>query len=43
MCLVVPIVPPSRAGRVYVQEQQQEAALRLKQFVTEAANPETES
>ncbi len=41
MCLVVPIVPPSRADRAYVQEQQDEAAHRLKGFVTEAANPET--
>ena len=41
MCLVVPIVPPSHADRVYAQEQQDEAAHRLKGFVTEPANPET--
>ena len=42
MCLVVPIVPPSHADRVYVHERQDEAAHRLKGFVTEAANPETD-
>ena len=41
MCLVVPIVPPSHADRGHAREQKQEAAQRLRHFVTEAANPET--
>jgi beta-glucosidase/6-phospho-beta-glucosidase/beta-galactosidase len=39
-CLIVPIVPPSHAGRGHAREQQEEAARHLKLFVTEAANPE---
>ena len=41
LCLVVPIVSPSHAAGGHAREQQQEAARRLKGFVTEAANPET--
>jgi beta-glucosidase len=41
MCLVVPIVTPSHADRGHAREQKQEAAQRLRHFVTEAANPET--
>ncbi|HLL29575.1 MAG TPA: hypothetical protein VK403_01135, partial [Allosphingosinicella sp.] len=40
-CLVVPIVAPSHADRAYAREQQEEAARRIKDFVTEGANPET--
>jgi beta-glucosidase/6-phospho-beta-glucosidase/beta-galactosidase len=39
-CLVVPIVPPDRADRVYVREAQEEAARQLKGFVTETVNPD---
>ncbi len=35
LCLVVPVVPPSRSGRPYVQEQQQEAASHARAFVRE--------
>jgi len=40
MCLVVPIVPPSRADRVYAREQQEEAARRLRVVPTEASSSE---
>jgi len=39
-CLIVPVVPPSHADRGHTREQKEEAAKRLKGFVTEAANPE---
>jgi beta-glucosidase len=41
LCLVVPVVAPSHSERGHAREQQQEAARRLKSFVTEAPNPET--
>jgi hypothetical protein len=42
LCLTVPIVAPSHAERIYAREQQDDAARRLKGFVTEGDNPETE-
>jgi beta-glucosidase len=39
-CLIVPVVTPSHADRGHAREQQEEAARRLRAFVTEAANPE---
>jgi beta-glucosidase len=40
MCLVVPIVPPSRADRPYAREQQEEAAHRLRSVSTEPSSSE---
>jgi len=40
LCLSVPIVPPSHTERGHAREQREDAARRLKGFVTEAANPE---
>jgi hypothetical protein len=34
LCLVVPVVPPTNAGRAYDLEQQAEAARRLREHVT---------
>jgi hypothetical protein len=42
-CLIVPVVPPSRAHRGHTKDQQDEAAQRLRRFITEPANSETES
>jgi hypothetical protein len=41
LCLAVPIVPPSQWDRAFVREQQEDAARRLKGFVTETAVPES--
>jgi beta-glucosidase len=41
LCLTVPIVTPQHSERMYVREQQQDAARRLSHFVTEPGNPET--
>lgn len=41
LCLTVPIVAPSNTTRAFAREQQEDAARRLKSFVTEASNPET--
>jgi beta-glucosidase len=40
LCLAVPIVPPSAWDRGDAREQQEEAARRLKDFVTEPSVPE---
>jgi beta-glucosidase len=40
LCLSVPVVPPSRSERGHAREQREDAARRLKGFVTEASNPE---
>jgi beta-glucosidase len=40
LCLTVPIVSPQHAERMYAREQQQDAARRLKDFVTEESQPE---
>ena len=43
MCLVVPIVPPSHAGRGHDREQQEEAARRLHSVSTEQSSSEVGS
>ena len=40
LCLSVPVVPPSHSERGHAREQREDAAKRLKGFVTEASNPE---
>jgi beta-glucosidase len=40
LCLIVPVVAPSHANRGHAREQKDEAARRLKLFVTEEANPD---
>ena len=40
LCLVVPVVPPSHSDRRHAREQKQDAARRLRSFVTEGPNPE---
>ena len=42
-CLIVPVVPPSRANRGHTKDQQEEAARRMERFIAEPANAETES
>jgi len=41
LCLTVPIVAPNNADRGFVKEQQDDAARRMREAVTEPANPET--
>jgi beta-glucosidase/6-phospho-beta-glucosidase/beta-galactosidase len=40
LCLIVPVVPPSRTDRPHAREQQRQAARRLTALSTEASEPE---